>query len=363
MPVYKDKKRGTWYYQINYKDIQGEYRQKRQSGFATRKEAQNQEYLAGLELNRTPNQSDISFEDLYNYYFSYIEGEIKYTSWYSKKNLGDLHILPYFIGKRANQISTNDIIAWKKIIVSKGFAYEYLSKIYTNLSSIFSYGIKHHGLKDNPCRLVGNFKNPEELEEELQYWTHDEFKEFISKITNDLVYLVFFSFLYFMGTRKGEAMALSWKDINFDNHTVSIAKTVAEKSKEGGWKITPPKTKSSIRRILMPKELERMLKIYYEYCKQFEDFSDDSFVFGIYRPLATTTIQRTFDKYLALTNLKKIKIHDLRHSHASLLINLGANVLIVSKRLGHKDVNETLNTYSHMFPNKEKEVVDLIDNL
>lgn len=157
-----------------------------------------------------------------------------------------------------------------------------------------------------------------------------------------------------MGTRKVEAMALKWKDVNFKTGIVNIHKTVSEKSKEGGWRITSPKNPQSIRKILMPQVLINQMKIYYDYCKQYDGFS---------RPLASTTIARNFDKYVEEAEIDRIKIHDLRHSHASLLINNGASILIVSLRLDHKDVNETLNTYSHMFPTKEKEIINIIDNL
>lgn len=362
MPVYKDKERGTWYFQINYTDVNGNARSIKRRGFETKRAAKEAEYKRTLELNYKPDM-DIPFHDLYNNYFIYTEPRVKYSSYYSKKNLGDLHILPFFKNKKVRYITTKDIISWQQEMLVKNYSYEYLSKIYTNLSAILQYGIKHHGIKENPCKLVGNFKNPEEIKCEINYWTFDEFKQFISVIDDDIEFYTFFSFLYYTGARKGETLALTWKDIDFDINEVNIYKGIQEKSKDGGRKIGPPKTKNSIRRILIPKELANHLKKYYERCKYFEGFNNECFVFGISKPFATTTIDRRFRKYIEKSGVKKIRIHDLRHSHASLLINSGANILVVSKRLGHKNTDETLNTYSHMFPNKEREIVNLIDNL
>lgn len=363
MPAYKDKKRGTWYYQINYTDINGKHRTTKQRGFKTKGQAQDAEYKKRLELERDPKENiDLTFQDLYNYYLSYIKSRIKYSSYYSKTNLAKHHILPYFESKRVNAITTKDIIKWQNLMLENNYSHAYLSKIYTNLSTIIKHGVKFYGVKSNPCPLVGDFQNPNKIEQGLNYWTPDEFKQFISYV-DDITYFTFFFFLYYTGARKGEALALTWKDINFKKHEVQINKTVSQRSLEGGWKIIPPKTKSSNRRILMPAILEEKLKLYYDWCKHYDSFNNNYFIFGISRPLPMTTVSRRFGEYIEASGVKKIKIHDIRHSHASLLINQGASILIVSQRLGHKDVKETLNTYSHMFPNKQKEVVDLIDNL
>lgn len=361
MPVYKDKERGTWYYQINYTDINGEYKQKRKSGFATRAEAKNAEYLATIELDHS-SATELTFKELAHHYFDFIEKRVKESSYITKVNAINLHIMPFFEKMKVRSITSKDIIAWQKEMNSKDFSHEYLSKIYNNLSAILNHA-KHYGIADNPCKLVGNFKKVETIKEEVNFWTLPEFNQFIMKVIEDNIYYTFFLFLYYMGTRKGEAMALKWKDINLKTGIADIHKTVTEKTTEGGWKVTSPKNVQSNRKILMPKALQKQMIDYYNYCSDFENFNDNCFVFGVSRPLASTTITRKFDEYIKQANVKRIKVHDLRHSHASLLINHGANILIVSQRLGHKDVNETLNTYSHMFPNKEKEVVELIDNL
>lgn len=362
MPAYKDKKTGKWFYQINYKDINGDYKQKRKSGFKTKKAAQDAEYLANVDMNISVD-SHINFKELADHYFSYVESRIKYSSYYSKKNLTDLHIIPFFGNMRANNITSKHIISWQEEMKSKGYSFEYLSKIYVNLSAILNHGVKHHGLKDNPCKIVGNFKNPTEVEEHVSFWTQEEFNKFIF-VVDDIRFSAYFSFLYYTGARKSEALALQWKDIDLNKKEVNIYKSITKKEKkEGGISIGSPKTKSSYRRILLPDILVNQLNNYYKWCERFEGFNDEVLVFGMNKPFSSSSIYKEFTRFIKAANVKKIKVHDLRHSHASLLINQGASILIVAKRLGHKDINETLNTYSHMFPSKEKEVIELINNL
>ncbi len=284
--------------------------------------------------------SNILFKELMINYLSFIKMEVKESSYITKENVINLHILPFFEKLRAREITSRYVIKWKKDMIKKGLSFEYLSKAYNNLSAIFKHGVDHYGLRENPCKKAGNFKNPGKIKKEIQYWLFDEFQEFISNV-DDIKYKTFFMFLYYMGTRKGETMAIRWKDVDFKKHQATITKTVTEKTTEGGWKLTDPKTLSSIRTILIPQALLKQLKIYLKWFKEFDLYSEEDFVFGKFRPWPSTTIARNYEKYLNQTKLKKIKIHDLRHSHASLLINQGASILVVSKRLGHKDVNET----------------------
>jgi hypothetical protein len=197
MPAYKDKQRKTWYYQINYTDINGKHRALKKRGFKTKGAAQDAEYLKRLEMDRSPGTSITTFKELYHRYFEFSKSRIKYSSYYSKKNLGDIHILPFFEGYNdTNSITTKVIIQWQNDMLKKNLSHAYLSKIYSNLSSIIKHGVKYYGVKENPCPLVGDFKRPDEIKEELNYWTYPEFKQFISYV-DDITYYTFFYALYY----------------------------------------------------------------------------------------------------------------------------------------------------------------------
>lgn len=356
MPVYKDEKRNTWYYSTWKKDIHGKNKKSVKRGFQTKKEAQLAE--ASFNLKSTENRS-ITFGELYLDYINYQKNNLKPRSFQCLQSRFNLHILPYFSKKKINNIIGKDVVDWHDELNKKGFAFRYRKVIHIHLSSILKYGVQHHGLNKNIASIIGGFKN-DELKKDLMFWTYEEFQRFIN-VVDDLTYKTFFSLLYYTGLRLGETLSLNWKDIH--DNVVKVNKTISQRTSAGGYVITTPKTKNSVRNVLMPSHLVKLLNDYYIYQKTFEGFNDKWFVFGGVRPLPETTIGRVKDNYCELAGVKRIKIHDFRHSHASLLINKGANPTIVAQRLGHSDIAMTLNTYSHMFPNSQNEIINLIDNM
>lgn len=127
------------------------------------------------------------------------------------------------------------------------------------------------------------------------------------------------------------------------------------------YEITTPKNRSSYRNVLMPHNLVQMLWEHKDRCKTEYGFQEDWFVFGSQEPLSDQTIRRRLNEYADKAGVKRIRVHDLRHSHASLLINKGQNILIVSQRLGHSDITQTLNIYSHLMPNVQKQIINALD--
>lgn len=163
--------------------------------------------------------------------------------------------------------------------------------------------------------------------------------------------------MYETGCRKGEAFALSWDDIDSKNKTVKISKNLTRKTTEGPWKIVSSKNKTSNRTVSLSNRLCEILKKHKEQCSSYQ------FVFGGAAPLAEKTVTRYFDAAIDKAGVKRIRIHDLRHSCASFLISKGVSIVGVSKRLGHKDVKQTLNTYSHLMPNEAQKIVDIFEDL
>ncbi len=272
---------------------------------------------------------------------------------------------------------------WQAYLNSTNYKYIYKSKIYCGFTALLNYGIKFHNLTENVVSKVGNFRNIEPRQE-MKIWSEEEFQKVYS-VMNDDTYRCFFSFMYLMGTRKGEALALTWNDVDFFRSEVTISKSLNRKrpqkgiivteefntrnSASMGWhciggrkyQITTPKNKAFYRKIVMPQNLLKLLQEYKNLCQQEYDFQENNFVFGGKIPLSDQTLRRQFNAYADKAGVKRIRIHDLRHSHASLLINKGQNILIVSKRLGHNDITQTLNTYSHLFPNAQKQIIDSIE--
>lgn len=206
----------------------------------------------------------------------------------------------------------------------------------------------------------------------MSFYTPEEFKKFI-KIAktqalqkqlkeNNLYewnFYVFFNIAYYTGLRKGEIHALRWVDIN--KNYLSVKHSITQKLKGKEDVETPPKNKSSIRTLQIPLPLLKILKEHKKRQMQLPSFSEDSRVLGDGKCLRDTTIQKRNILYSSLANVKTIRIHDFRHSHASLLANMGINIQEVAKRLGHTKVEITWNTYSHLYPKEEEKAVAILN--
>ena len=156
---------------------------------------------------------------------------------------------------------------------------------------------------------------------------------------------------------------ITWKDIDFENKTVTINKQITKQLSRGNWRFVPPKTQKSNRVLPLTKLLINELKT----LKECDDdvllwFNDKFFVVGDIAPAINNRFSDRKNKNCKLAGVKQIRLHDFRHSCASLLVNNGANITVVAKYLGHTKIEETLNTYTHLFNSALNEVVNLIDN-
>ena len=251
-----------------------------------------------------------------------------------------------------------------KEINSKNLATRTKNDLYKYLKSVLNYGTRWYNFTyNNMYSKMVNFNNPNELPKEMQYYTYEEFKQFIS-CEDDLMFKTLFEVLYYCGLRRGEIRGLAWEDINFENQTIYINKNiVAVKNNDKNYTISTPKTKKSKRQIPLTPSLTEHLKELYEISKKHYGFNSKWFVFGDTDPITNGRIRYRKNKIAKLAKVKQIRLHDFRHSCASLLINNGASVTLVANYLGHSKIEETLETYSHLFKSKLDELVNIIDNL
>ncbi|MEC0282293.1 tyrosine-type recombinase/integrase [Terribacillus saccharophilus] len=338
MAVYKDSERGTYYFitRINGKQV-------KRRGFKTKSEAKRAEAKAFLDFEEM-NDENPSFENIAKEYLNWYEKRRKLSSYTKISSIVNIHLIPYFGNKKLNAIRPRHVTIYQDSIIDK-FAPSHVKKIHTVLSAIFNYAIKQEYTKDNPARTVGNV----ELEEDkhINFWILDEFKTFVKHVDN-FMYYTLFMILYYSGMRKGELLALTWADIDFDNNLISVNKTAYNRV------ITKPKTRSSIRQIKMPKHVMRLLS----QLKADNNPKMTYVVFGEFHDhISTTTLDRKYEHWVKVSQVKKIRLHDFRHSHASYLINNGTIASVIAMRLGHSNVATTLNVYSHLYPSTEEEAV------
>lgn len=346
--------------------VNGKVKNQRLSGFKTKREAQqayaeyaaNQQLKALSESPKEQEKQSILFDTLLSDYMRFQKTRVKEATYYSIDHAISSRMLPYFKGKTIDSITPKTVLDWMDTL--SDYSYRYKKKLLTYLSSIYSYGEKYYGI-ENITKKVDRPRNME-AQPEMQFWTPDEFSAFISQVKSP-DYKMLFEFLYITGCRRGEALALSWNDIDIGKQTVRINKSVTFKAKDGekSFKVTTPKNAGSNRSVSIPKFLCNDLNEYRRW--QSQNCTGDTFVFCGERPLPATSIAREMENAIRDAGVKRIRIHDLRHSCASLLIHKGVSIVAVSKRLGHTSIEQTLNTYSHMLPDDQKMILEVLENL
>lgn len=355
MPSYEQRNK-KW--SVRFRVLEdGQESNKRLSGFATKKEAQ-QAYIQFIneqqkKRDKKVSHEDMLFEDLANAYLDHVKTRNKYSSWYSTKNKIDKHIIPYFKSLKIAEITPLVVLEWQNTLTGS-FAYK--QTLRGLLNSIYKFGDRYYDIR-NVVTKVEPFRNLEPKKEML-FWSLEEFQQFIANV-ECIEHRMFFRTLYITGARKGEILALTWNDI--EKNKIKISKSMTKKAEGKSFGITTPKNMSSVRDIDIPFSFYEDLMEYKKWQKQNYECTD--FVFCGARPFADTTITRVFDNVCKISDVKKIRIHDFRHSCASLLISKGVSIVAVSKRLGHKNIEQTLNTYSHMMPNDVSMMVNILDGI
>lgn len=353
MSVYKDEKRNTWYCQFWYIDWQGIRKHKVKRGFKTKREAVNFE-ISFKDTAKT--NVDITFESLYKNYKEQKMSTLKESTQETKINIIENHILPYFKKRKIAEIASQDIMKWQNEVRKLGYSDTYLKTINNQLSTIFNYAVKHYGLTTNPCQIAGSMGS-KKTKEKMQFWTLEEFNKFIDSVSG-VGNKIAFEILFWCGLRKGELLALTPADI-LPSKEINITKTGRWKIVNGNKKFisTSPKTKKSLRKVTIPDFLYDEIK---SYISKLYKIREDDLIFPYE---GNNTLNGILERGIKKSGVKKIRVHDLRHSHASLCIEMGMSIPLISERLGHESIETTLNTYSHLYPNKQYTISDELNQL
>ena len=347
MSVNKEKN-GSWTLQYYENRWDGTRVHKKKRGFKTKREALEWK----KENTGLASALDLTLEDFTEIYFNNKKNELKERTILMKKDVIKAHIIPYFGRKQMNDIKASDVINWKNCIMDKGYSDAYLRLIQNQLTALFTHACKVYDLPEakNPCKKVPKMGNYDP--KKLNFWTREEYELFLKQLEPDSRFYVIFETLYWTGMREGELLALTMGDIDVVNHQINIDKTYYRRNGED--MITPPKTKNSIRTIDVPEFLIIELK---EYMDRIYDLKDDDRIF----PIVAEAIQHKLRREIAKGGLKKIRVHDFRHSHCADLVNQHIEPLVIKERLGHKDIKITLNTYGHLYPSRQKDVAQMLN--
>ncbi len=302
----------------------------------------------------------VKFEKAVSEYLYENKLRLKPNSFRSLSNRLTIHILPYFKKKNIHKLSKKDYIYWKTMIDNKNYSVAYKRNLHICFVTFLNYCMINYDLKENIAQIVGNFRDVDYHKNDGNVWTIEEFNQFIS-VVDDLIYKALFEFLYFTGARLGEALALTFNDINIESNTININKNMTRfVDKNGNHIVVNPKSKSSCRIIgiddIMKNRLLSLKKLY-------SNFDNNFLVFGGNRSLSTTTIERKKNYYCMLSNVHQIKIHEFRHSHACLLFQNDVPINQISNRLGHSTISMTMDIYLRFIPKDEKRVLQTLNSI
>ena len=293
---------------------------------------------------------DILFKDFYQLYYADMQGRLKSTTLATRHWSVRSKILPFFGELAMNDITPATIRAWQNQLLSNSYSSTYLKTIDMNLYAIFKYAENYYDFP-NPYSRTEHIGSSASAR--MQFWTLGEYRRFIGTMTDDVKAYTAFEMLYWTGMRVGELLALTPDDI--DHKAVSIRITKTYIRHDGHDLIMPPKTENSIRSVVIPDFLYREICDYIETSGLRQNdrlfpHTEDYLVYHLKRGCR-------------ISGVKKIRIHDIRHSHVSLLINNGFTAVAVAARVGHKHISTTMNVYSHLFPNRQALLVDALEDI
>ena len=337
-------KDGSWEVNVNINNTRHHKR-----GFKTKKEAEAYE----IDYKKMARRDlSMSFELFVKCYFGDKKTRLKERTIQIKQYMIDTHVTPYFTGKPINQITPKDILDWQNEMMTKGYEPTYLRMVENQVFALFNHATRFYGLLDNPCKKTDRIGKSNA--KELQFWTKEEYDTFIATVDTKERYYTLFEILFWTGMRCGEVLALTLADIDFINHQITINKTYYRMNKEDI--ITSPKTEKSNRVVTIPEFLTEEIR---QYTETIYGIDNDTRLF----PIVAEAVQHRMKIYIEKSGVKKIRVHDLRHSHASMLINMGVQPITISNRLGHEKVTTTMNIYGHLYPNTQKELAEKLNEL
>ncbi|WP_271397810.1 site-specific integrase [Salinicoccus roseus] len=354
MPVYKDEYKNGWKVRLSYVDKFGKRHYHTKRGFSRRGDAKDYEESYHRSIERDELVDGFPFNRLAESYLEWYKKRHKPSSVKSVKNYLNNHHVPFFGSIDIHEITAQDIIDFHDHMFSKTnrngepLKKGYIQDIHTSLSSVLNHGVKFHGLKINAASIAGNIEDDEI--KNWDYWTLEEFKTFYDSLEH-IRDRAHFRLLFYAGLRNGEQRALTWNDINFSREYVSVNKT------NYNGIVGTPKTKSSIRVVYIPHHVVEILEEYQEWYKQNQPYKDNYVVFGSFNSsYGETTIDNWKNNLIdRVDGLKRIKLHEFRHSHASDCINrLHMDRETLAKRLGHSSSITIEKYYGHLYPGTEK---------
>ena len=347
MSVYKDNKTNTWRVIYRYTDWTGEQKQSSRRGFASKHEAQAWERE---QMNKVTADLDMSFASFVEHYTEDLKTRLKENTWSTKDHIIRTKLIPYFGKLKMCAVTPQIVMTWQNEMLrfrdkdGKPYSPVYLRTVQNQLTAIFNHAMKYYNLRENPCRKAGPLGKKKSRE--MLFWTKEEYLKFADAMMDKPKSFYAFELLYWCGMREGELLALTPSDFDLEKGTVTISKSYQRI--HGEDKITTPKTEKSNRTITMPDFLTEEVE---EYMDSLDGIGKKDRIFNFTKDY----LHHEMNRGAKQAGVKRIRIHDIRHSAISLLIDMGFSAIAIADRVGHESIDITYN-YAHLFPSKQTEM-------
>lgn len=354
MPAYKDEKTGKWYCQFYYTDWQGNRKHTSKRGFARKKDAEEWEAKKRYEIQPQKITMSYLLDRFLEHCSSKVTlGTLKESTYEQYIDFIKKSVRPFFNDINIENITISHINKWQMTLTPKNKPLAPgTRRLYkTRLSTIFNFAMRQYGLQRNPVKLSEVVKGSK-VNKRAALWSFEEYSIFYHSLENEQQKIVF-NLMFWAGLRIGEVLALSPNDFT-DDFKIVVNKNLVKLKK--GYVVSTPKTHSSIRNVAIPRFL------YYQvinYIRRIPFLENDEPIFFYNR----YDIYYILNKQAKKLNLPHVSPHILRHSYASILLNLTKDPTVVSKQIGHANPQITLSIYSHMLPGEEVRAVDLLENV
>lgn len=370
------KKNGRWYYSFEVGKEDGKRKRVERAGGSTKKEALEALRKAILEFENVgtvTSESDISISDYFDYWFNeYVMVNCKLNSQRAYKRIIDNHIKPTLGIYKLKQINSAKLQEIVNLKFRNGFSKSYLSSLIGVLNKAFSMAVHPYQLiKLNPMEYVSMPKYTfSEKPAEVDVLTLDEFSEIINRFHVGSNFYIPLQIAFHTGMRAAEVMGLTWDCVNFEDKTIKVEKILV-KDNHNQWIFGTPKTDSSTRVITVGNTLINILKkhqlsqkenrlkygaFYKKYDSDFVNVKENG---ELLTPDSLKYLSRVVNYELGI----KFNFHAIRHTHATMLLERGANFKDIQKRLGHSKLSTTMDTYSHVTEKMSNETVNIFENI
>ncbi len=325
---------------------------------------------AGLVTSLSTKKTFLTTTPFKEYAKKWFEGEyfqnVRVNTFKIRRFYLEKHLVPFFGDKPLSSVTADDVKEFYKKLKVDGYATKTISSLHKFLSTLLQSAVDNGDLEINP--MSGIKKKPKDPIRVAQPWSYNEIHQFL-EVAEREAKDVMYDFVLSSGLRQGEVFALPWYNIDFERETVTVTQSVSYDA--NGVPELIPKGEGSHRTLSIPSylvaKLEQHKRIQDMRKEQFGDHyqHDLNLVFpktdgGFHNP---NNIRRQLYGLMKKAKVRRITFHDLRHTHASMLIRSGAQPKIVQARLGHKDIETTFRYYAHLWPNADQEAVKVLEKM